>query len=122
MTGGVVALAGRYNAASLVFFGQAALDNVANWLNRRLSLKLKGSRCQLHKKEFQNALLEATVNSLNSHGIVEVVQRHRKFLADLERYRQIWIHSLSGGANVYGDKISRRGWNWIFRGPSGSIN
>src|SRR6516165_5790594 len=33
-TGGLTGLAGRYDAASLVFFGQATLDNVAAWLCR----------------------------------------------------------------------------------------
>lgn len=100
----VAALGSRYNAASLVFFGQATLDNVANWLNRRFSMDLKGSHCQLHKKGFRDAL-EATTNG---HRIVEAVQRHKKFLADLQRYRQIWIHSLVGGATPYANKSPAR--------------
>jgi hypothetical protein len=114
MTGGIVALAARYNAASLVFFGQAALDDVANWLSRRLSLKVKGSHCQLHKKGFQDALIEGTIKG---RTIVDAVRRHQKFLTDLARYRQIWIHSLSGGANVYGDKSPAEGGIGFFAVP-----
>jgi hypothetical protein len=113
-TGGLVALAGRYNAASLVFFGQAALDNVANWLNRRLSLKLKGSHCQLRRRRFQDALLN-TIPA--GRSVVEAVQRHQKFLADLERCRQIWIHSLAGGANAYVDKSPAEGGTGFFAVP-----
>lgn len=114
MTGGVAPLAGKYNAASLVFFGQAALDNIANWLARRFSLKLKGSHCQLHKKHFQDVLLNAAANN---RSIVEVLQRHGEFLADVEHYRQIWIHSVSGGANVYSDKSPAEGGIGFFAVP-----
>jgi hypothetical protein len=114
LTGGAAALAATYNAPSLVFFGQAALDNVASWLNRRLSLKLKGSHCQLHKKGFQGALLEVNINS---RSIFEAVQRHQKFLADLVRYRQIWIHSLPGGAIPYTDKSPAEGGVGFFAVP-----
>ncbi len=113
-TDGLLGLAVRYNSASLVFFGQAALDNIANWLSRRLSLKkLKGSHCQLHKKSFQDALEAVT----DGHGIIEAVRRHDKFLAELEKRRQIWIHSLSGGANAYIDKSPAEGGIGFFAVP-----
>jgi len=114
ITVGVVALTARYNAASLVFFGQASLDNIANWLNRRLSLKLKASHCQLHKNGFRNALLQTAINA---RSIAETIQRHQKFLADLQRYRQIWIHSLSGGADAFSNKSPADGGVGFFAVP-----
>jgi hypothetical protein len=103
--GGDVAVPARFAAAALVFFAQATLDNIAGWLTNELSLAIKGSHRQLHKNNFKSALSSA-------HGgkqIVEVIGRHSNFLKDLERFRQAWIHSLAGGANLYADRPPDQG-------------
>jgi hypothetical protein len=114
-TGGLTGLAGRYDAASLVFFGQATLDNVAAWLCRRAGLRISGRDCQLHKKRFKRALSKANIRE--TERMIAAIERHGAFLPELERYRQIWIHSLAGGADIYADKSPAEGGVGFFAVP-----
>lgn len=88
----------RYHSASLVFFAQATLDNLAVWTSKRLNLAVKGSNCAFHKPKFLQALAASAPTTTAS------VQHHAAFVFKLEAYRQEWIHRLSGGAQVYSDK------------------
>lgn len=88
----------RYHAASLVFFAQATLDNVAVWSSKRLALDIKGSDCAFHKSKFNLALKE------NVPVVAAAAQIHGPFIAKLERYRKEWIHRHTGGAQIYSDK------------------
>lgn len=88
----------RYHSASLVFFAQATLDNVAVWSSNRLQLAVKGSDCAFHKSKFNLALGEVVPN------VAASAQIHEPFIKKLECYRQEWIHRLTGGANIYSDK------------------
>jgi hypothetical protein len=98
--GSVNVVPARYHSASLVFFAQATLDNVAVWASRRLNLDVKGSDCALHKSKFNQALAARTLT------VAASVQHHAAFIAKLKSYRQEWIHRLSGGALVFSDKSS----------------
>lgn len=88
----------RYCSASLVFFAQATLDNIAVWVAKRFSMKVKGSDCALHKDKFRN--------ELRSHcqAMVSTLESHDSFILELKKFRMEWIHRLTGGAQVYSDK------------------
>ena len=88
----------RYHSASLIFFAQATLDNIAVWLSRTYALGIKGSNCALHKSKFLKA-----VRALDN-DLAEVLASHSSFLGELERFRRRWIHQLSGGARVFSDR------------------
>ena len=88
----------KYNSASLVFFSQATLDNIAVWLKDKYSLNSKGADISLSKNNFQNKLISE--NALFS----EVFSKHRIFLDNLNTYRMDWIHRIIGGAMIGGDK------------------
>lgn len=88
----------RYHSASLVFFAQATLDNLAVWSNARLNLEAKGSDCAFHKSKFNQALA-ARVPS-----VARSIQPSEPFVEKLESYRQEWIHRIVGGARVCSDK------------------
>lgn len=91
------ALAAQYHSASLVFFAQATLDNIAEWTGRCLLLKCSGSDRAFHKKRFKREL------ATNAPSLVSSVEKHENLIFKVERYRQAWIHRLSGGARVCGD-------------------
>lgn len=88
----------RYHSASLVFFAQATLDNIAVWSSNRIQLAVKGSDCAFHKTKFNLALAG------NSPTAAASVRLHEPFIKKLESYRQEWIHRLTGGASIYSDK------------------
>lgn len=85
----------RYNSASLVFFAQATLDNVALWLTNQLSLNVRGGDCAFHKRRFQEALIAY------DQGFSAFIANNINYICELEKFRQEWIHRLSGGAKVY---------------------
>jgi hypothetical protein len=91
------AFVAQYHCASLVFFAQATLDNMAVWLSQVLNLEVSGSNCAFHKAPLKKALGE------RSTPLAAALLPHEQFIEDLERYRQAWIHRLSGGARVYSD-------------------
>ena len=89
----------QYNTASLVFFAQATLDNVALWTNKRLTLGIGGSNCAFHKSTFKKAL------GTHCPTVAASVKQHEVFITKLEKYRQEWIHRLPGGAKMYSNKL-----------------
>jgi hypothetical protein len=96
--------AARYHAASLIFFSQATMDQIAVWLKREVPLVINGRKCQLHKGELMTALIRKSQT-----GLVEVLRKNGGFLQEVERFRQTWIHSLAGGASGFMDKPPDQG-------------
>jgi hypothetical protein len=96
--GSVNIVPARYHSASLIFFARATLDNIAVWIADIFNLQTKGSDCGFHKGKFR-----AELGQLDSE-LANVIEEHQEFLAELENYRQEWIHRLSGGAEVFSDK------------------
>jgi hypothetical protein len=97
--GGQHVVPARYNSAALVFFAQASLDNIAVWMSKLFKLKTKGSNLAFHVRAFKEEL--QTIDP----SIVHVITNHRKFINALKDYRKEWIHRLTGGANMFSDKI-----------------
>jgi hypothetical protein len=104
--GGLHLLSARYESVALIFFAQATLDQVAVWLTQDMKLKVAGSKRQLHKKEFRSAL---SVSGSKGAGIAASLDRYAQYLLELEQFRQIWIHSLPGGANGFMDRAPDQG-------------
>lgn len=88
----------RYDSASLVFFSQATLDNIAVWLKEKYLLNSKGAEISLNKHNFQNKLIAK--NSLFD----DIFSNHKMFLDNINNYRMDWIHRIIGGAMIGGDK------------------
>jgi hypothetical protein len=88
----------QYHSVSLVFFAQAGLDNIAVWLRDEFKFKAKGSDCAFHKHKFLAGLTE------KAPAIAQAIEAERKFLDRLNRYRNEWVHRMSGGARIYSDK------------------
>ncbi len=89
----------RYNSAALVFFAQASLDNIAVWMSKLFKLKAKGSNLAFHVKAFIDELQAV------DPSIVHTINNHGEFICRLKDYRKEWIHRLTGGANIFSDKI-----------------
>jgi hypothetical protein len=96
--GSINVVPARYHSASLVFFAQATLDNIAVWSSQRFKLDVKGSDCAFHKSKFKLALKNKVPN------VAASIVSHSPFIERLEVYRQEWIHRLTGGASIYSDK------------------
>lgn len=96
--GSVDVVPARYNSASLVFFAQATLDNVAVWLNRAYDLGLRGIEVSFYKNRIARLLGQ------KDQGFQLVLSRDSSFISHLNSYRMEWLHRLGGGANVYCDK------------------
>lgn len=96
--GSIDVVPAQYHSASLVFFAQATLDNVAVWTSKRLNFSVHGSDCCFHKLKFNQALLALVPN------VAATVQGSNAFITKLENYRQEWIHRLTGGARIFSDK------------------
>ncbi len=84
----------RYNSASLVFFAQATLDNIAVWLSNQFDIPVKGSHCAFHKNKFRKALTELDLK------YEAILNKNLPYISKLEAFRQEWIHRLSGGAAI----------------------
>ena len=97
--GSVDVVPARYHSASLVFFAQATLDNLAVWTSGRLKFDVKGSDCAFHKSSFAQAL------SARVPAVAGSIKAHEPLVAKIEVYRQEWIHRLTGGAQIYADKF-----------------
>ena len=89
-----------------MFFAQATLDQIAAWLNQELKLKLNGKHTQLDKSEFLNGLAGS---ELLGREVADRIGSSRDFLKELQKFRQIWIHSLAGGAEAFTEKAPDKG-------------
>ena len=96
--GSVDIIPARYHSASLVFFCQAALDNLAVWLNSSHRCGLKGTNVSFYKNEIKKSLSDI------DKDYVALLDKHNKFIHRLNSYRMEWLHRLAGGAELYSDK------------------
>lgn len=83
---------GRFYSVAIVFFTQALIDNVAVWLCDAVSLPVAGGNRHFLCKSFTRKLGRKL-----PPAIVEI-ERHCAFVAETNKYRQLWIHTISGGA------------------------
>ena len=97
--GSVDVVPARYHSASLVFFAQATLDNVAVWTHCHLKLNIKGGDCAFHKAKFLQSL------SARTAPVAKAAEDHMAFIGKLENFRKEWIHRLAGGAQIFSDKV-----------------
>ncbi len=88
----------RHDSASLVFFAQATLDNLAVWLNGVFDLGLKGNNVSFYKNQIKPKLN----NEHNDFNMV--LDDYADFIQKLNSYRMEWLHRVSGGAQIYSDK------------------
>lgn len=88
----------RYDSASLVFFAQASLDNLAVWLNSAFDLGLKGNNISFYKDKIKPALEKKHAK------FSSILVKHASFVANLNAYRMEWLHRIAGGAEIYSDK------------------
>ena len=83
---------GRFYSAGIVFFAQAMIDNIADWLSDALPLQIKGGdrnfRNTQFKRELRNRFVPAEL----------FLQSNQAFIDEVNHYRQVWIHTLAGGA------------------------
>jgi len=96
--GSVEEVTARYNSASLVFFCQAALDNLAVWLNKSHRCGLSGTNVSFYKKEIKKLLSDIDAD----YGAF--LDKSDDFIQRLNSYRMEWLHRLHGGAEVYSNK------------------
>lgn len=82
----------RYDSASLVFFAQATLDNMAVWLNDAYSIGLKGNEISFYKSKMRNKLV------LIDEGFSKCLDEYSEFVGRLNGYRMLWLHRIAGGA------------------------
>jgi len=88
----------RHDSASLVFFSQAALDNLAVWLNGVFELGLKGNNVSFYKNQIKPLLNE------KHQGFCLLLDEYEEFIQRLNSYRMEWLHRVAGGAQIYSDK------------------
>jgi len=89
--------AAKYHSVALVFMAQALMDNLAVWLTSFLGLPIKGGDRQLFSVQFRRQLNKKAPEAS------EMLKRHDAYLREVNKYRQIWIHTLSGGAVLWSD-------------------
>ena len=89
---------GRFYSAGIVFFAQAMVDNIAEWLSDALHLPVEGSERNFLKKRFRRELPKRLP------GAETVLVAYEDFVKDLDSRRQAWIHNLAGGAFPVADE------------------
>ncbi|MEJ6476985.1 hypothetical protein [Pseudoalteromonas piscicida] len=88
----------RYDSASLVFFAQATLDNLAVWLKGVFDLDLKGNNVSFYKNQIKAKLVE------HSSDFEIVLDKYEDFILNLNSYRMEWLHRVAGGARLCSDR------------------
>ena len=81
----------EFYAAGEIFFAQAMIDNIASWLCEALPMAVAGGEWNFGKVAFVRQLEERP-------GAAELLRTHKNFVKEVNRYRQVWIHTLAGGA------------------------
>jgi len=80
------------NQVSIIFFTQALLDNIATWISDAFPLPVKGGERNFRSSHFRRELKK------RANSAVDVVSSHEPFVDEVNRYRQVWIHTLAGGS------------------------
>ena len=88
----------RYDSASLVFFSQATLDNLAVWLNGVFELGLRRNNISFYKNQIKLLLNKKH----KDFGLL--LNEYDDFIQKLNSYRMEWLHRMAGGARIYSDK------------------
>ncbi len=83
---------GRFYSVGIIFFTQALIDNVAVWLCDAASLPVSGG----DRHFLSTRLIRELIRKLPPARAE--LERHSAFVAETNRYRQVWIHTISGGA------------------------
>jgi hypothetical protein len=68
------------------------IDGIANWLSEALPLPIKGGERNFRSKQFKCELKQRFKVSAG------VLAAHDTFVEEVNQYRQVWIHTLAGGA------------------------
>jgi hypothetical protein len=83
---------GQFYSASIIFFAQALIDNIADWLSDAVPLQTRGGERNFRKGSFKRELKRRLP------GADEVLVRQHLFVEEINARRQVWIHTLAGGA------------------------
>jgi hypothetical protein len=83
---------GRFCSVGAIFFAQALADNVAVWLCDAMNLPIDGGERNFRFKPFRREL------KIKEPASAEQLLKHQAFIDEINRYRQVWIHTISGGA------------------------
>jgi hypothetical protein len=83
---------GQFYSASIIVFAQALTDNIAVWLCDALSLPVRGGERHFLSSQFQRELKKKEPSS------AAVLTAHQLFVKEVNAYRQVWIHTIAGGA------------------------
>jgi hypothetical protein len=83
---------GRFYSVSIVFLTQALFDNVAVWLCDAMSLPVAGGKRKFRSDQFKRELKRK--QPVAAEGLAQ----HDDFVEAINKYRQVWIHQISGGA------------------------
>jgi len=83
---------GRFYSAGIIFFAHALVDNVAVWLCEAMSLSVAGGDRHFLSSRFKKELTKT------QPAAAEELAKHDAFLREVNKYRQVWIHTISGGA------------------------
>jgi len=71
---------------------QALIDNVAVWLCDAMPLSVSGGERHFLSVPFMRELRRKQPTADEEFG------KHRGFIEEVNQYRQVWIHTISGGA------------------------
>jgi hypothetical protein len=89
---------GRFYSVSIVFFTQALFDNVAVWLCGAMALPISGGDRHFLASPFTEALTRKRAVA------AEELSKHDAFVKYVNKYRQVWVHTISGGAIAISDR------------------
>src|SRR5579872_5187118 len=83
---------GRFYSVGIIFFTQALIDNVAMWLCDAVSLPVSGGDRHFRSHRFTRELIRRLPPARTT------LDEHRSFVEETNGYRQVWIHTIGGGA------------------------
>lgn len=86
----------KYHSVAIVFFAQSLLDTMATWMAQVLLPGVGGGDRNFLKPRFQREL-QKKVDPAGG----ELLARFLAFIERLNKYRQVWIHTKSGGARLH---------------------
>lgn len=88
---------GQFYSAGIIFFLQALIDNIADWLSNALPLPIKGGERSFSSTQFRRELKKRFPSAL------ALLEAKHAFIEEVNSYRQVWIHTLAGGAMPVAD-------------------
>jgi hypothetical protein len=88
---------GQFYSAGTIFFAQALIDNIADWLSDALPLPIRGGERNFCSKQFRRDLKKRFPSA------PALLEAKHEFIEEVNGYRQVWIHTLAGGAMPIAD-------------------